>query len=114
MEYTTRRSYANEPDGDDGKPSRIALDNMPEGRAVQEKEMTGTEMLMKLMAEWHRDGEPQEVIVVFLDKELSANYRMNCPHTRALGLAHFAVMGSEEAMRNESYEPTPKTKETTQ
>jgi hypothetical protein len=40
MEHTTRRSYANEPDGDDGKPSRIALDNMPEGRAVQEKEMT--------------------------------------------------------------------------
>ena len=73
--------------------------------------MTGTEMLMKLMAEWHRNGEPKEVIIAFLDHELSADYRINCPHTRALGLAQFALMGSTEAMRQDSYQPIPKPKE---
>jgi hypothetical protein len=76
--------------------------------------MTGTEMLMKLMAEWNRDGEPNEVIIVFLDHELTADYRINCPHTRALGLAQFALMGSTEAMRKDSYEPRKKPKEKTQ
>lgn len=76
--------------------------------------MTGTEMLMKLMEEWHRAGEPQEVVIAFLDHELNANYRTNCPHTRALGLMLFGLFGSEDAIRNESYEPTQKPKETTQ
>jgi hypothetical protein len=69
---------------------------------------------MKLMGEWNRDGEPQEVIIVFLDHELNADYRINCPHTRALGLAQFAQMGSTEAMRKDSYQPPPKPKDTTQ
>ena len=76
--------------------------------------MTGTEMLMGLMAEWNRNGEPKEVIIVFLDHDLGADYRTNCPHTRAIGLAKFALMGSTEAMRVESYKPRQRQEEKAQ
>jgi len=76
--------------------------------------MTGTEMLMKLMAEWSCEGEPEEVMVVFLDHQLNADYRINCVHTRAIGLARFALLGSEEAISKASYVPRQKAKETTQ
>jgi hypothetical protein len=76
--------------------------------------MTGTEMLMRLMEEWSREGEPQEVIIAFLDHEMVADYRTNCPHTRAIGLANFALMGSTEVMKRDSYEPTHRRRETPQ
>lgn len=75
--------------------------------------MTGTEMLMKLMAEWNRDGEPKEVIIAFVDGNGEADYRTNCLHTRAVGLAQFALDGSRDAIRGTTYTPTPKP-ETTQ
>jgi hypothetical protein len=76
--------------------------------------LTGTEMLMKLMEEWHRQGEPHEVIIAFVDSNGEADYRINCLHTRALGLAHFALTGSSDAIRGTTYAPTPKPKDTTQ
>jgi hypothetical protein len=76
--------------------------------------VTGTEMLMGLMAEWNRKGEPEEVIVVFLDHDQCVDYRTNCPHTRAIGLAQFALMGSTEAMREGSYHPRQRQEEKAQ
>lgn len=76
--------------------------------------VTGTEMLMKLMEEWHRQGEPHEVIIAFVDHNGEADYRINCLHTRAIGLARFALLGSEGAIRGTTYAPEPKPDDTTQ
>lgn len=64
----------------------------------ENKELTGTELLMEIAERFSKYGEARDMLVIYSDNSGTIRLKSNCDYTRSLGLAQYARDAISESL----------------